>query len=209
MQTLSSRYSQPERREDYADLVRMWKSGQEPATTGPLYPFRQTVWVNSCITAIARNVAAVPLVFMDRAGRILPPDHHAVHTFNRPNPYMSRFDLLHGTEVFLNTGGNCLWVPVFNNKDELLEIWVFGRNQIKLLLEKDRKGKISKVGWEVGWADGKETFMHEEILHLLLLNNLHVPPIRLLQLFDLYVSPQKASAVSLAKPCMSLIPRSS
>lgn len=161
MKTLSKRYADISQRGGFDDLVQIWKSNPAfpQASDGPTVPYQQNTWVHTCVNAIARNVAQVPIKFKSKNGTIISEDNDTVKAFKNPNPLMTGTELLRATEIYLNTTGNALWVPVFAENGELLEIYVFGKHQLEY------KIISGKVQWKVKWSDKSEIFSQEEVLH--------------------------------------------
>lgn len=75
---------------------------------------------------------------------------------------MSGYELWYATELYLNLGGNCIWLPVPSVRSgQIAEIWVFGRHQVQ---PKVQKGRF--LGWDVQWGGGvKDFFKPEEVIH--------------------------------------------
>ena len=167
IQTLQSRLTNYEKRETLEEVARMWKTGiSGDATSGPTSEYTGSPWVYSCINAIARNVAGVPLRFTEGVEREkdLDKDHWISKLFRRPNMLMSGSELVTATEIFLQLGGNALWVPVPGKVEKgqltVEELYVFGKKSIKPIVKKNLM-----VGWEVKWGGEIEKFDIAEVLH--------------------------------------------
>jgi HK97 family phage portal protein len=169
LKTLAQRYVETGKRETWADLVQMFKSGiNPPSGDGPVTPYKQSIWVYSCINALAKNVGQVPLILKTPQGAPVSASNITAKTLIKPNPYMTRFELLFATEAYMNVGGNCLWVPVFNPNGDIIEIWPFGRHQIEC--------KLTDNGafWKVKWSENQEEiFAYEEVIHFRYFNPYH------------------------------------
>ena len=95
-------------------------------------PYKDLVWVYACVGAIARNVAQVPITFLNAEEQLLPDRDPLNVLFKKPNPLMSGYELFVSTETHLQLSGNSLWIPVPRNDGKgIAEIWNFGGHCFK------------------------------------------------------------------------------
>ncbi len=156
-----------EQRDSLDDALKQWKTAGGADFTdvpGNPRPYRDSPWVYSAVSAIARNVAQIPFKFWldKKKGTELDPKHWLSLLFDQPNPLMSGYELWYGTEVFLNLHGNALWVPVpGRQKGVIAELWLFGGQSFTPWIQSNQL-----LGYEVTWAGGREKFEVDEVLHL-------------------------------------------
>jgi HK97 family phage portal protein len=161
-----------QQRDSLSDFAQQWKSnmmGDDTMTApGSIKPYKDHAWVYSCISAIARNVSQIPFRLWNAAEQELPETDPLVQLFNRPNPFMSGYDLWNATETFLNLTGNALWVPVPGMKGGITEIWVFSGRQIHM---REDGGRF--MGWKVDWGKQSISFDYDEVVHFKYFNPYH------------------------------------
>jgi HK97 family phage portal protein len=95
---------------------------------GVTSPYRQHVWVYSCINAIAQNIAAVPLNFYagTKKNKRLVDTGPLVKVFETPNPLMSGSQLIEASMIFLGITGEAFYILDRSNPREVpKEIWTF------------------------------------------------------------------------------------
>jgi phage portal protein BeeE len=79
---------------------------------GVTSPYRQHVWVYSCINAIAQNIAAVPMNFYagTKKNKRLVETGPLVKVFETQNPLMSGAQLIEATMIFLGITGEAFYI---------------------------------------------------------------------------------------------------
>lgn len=68
--------------------------------------------IYTCVNAIAEDVAKYQIQFNKRdarTGKLTPTNHEFVNVIENPNPALSKFDLLVGTQAFLELTGDAFW----------------------------------------------------------------------------------------------------
>lgn len=112
------------------------------------YPYKQHAWVYACVSAIATNIAGIPILWYsgDRANKNLVEKHDLISLFESPNPYMSGTQLIEATMVFLGLRGEACWVLERDNPRSLpREIWTFDPLRFKEIID-EKTGLIR--AWE-------------------------------------------------------------
>lgn len=150
----SQRYNTP-------DLTR-------PQAQSQLYA--QVSWVQAAVGAVARTAAVVPFGVSEMDGE----DTNAVenHPFElrlrRPNPQMSRFELLEATVSYYALTGNAYWwLNRANENAEPDEIWVIPSHKLYPIPD----GRMFVAGYNYESDDGQDIFIpRHEIVHFKMFN---------------------------------------
>jgi hypothetical protein len=77
---------------------------------GLTYPYKDHVWVYSCVNTIAQNPMGIPLLFFtgSRKDKKLVEAGPLVKLFDTPNPMMSGAQLIEATFVYLGLCGEAI-----------------------------------------------------------------------------------------------------
>lgn len=117
-------------------------------------------WVHVCAQAISTAAASVPFEIR-KGGKTVEAEEHAPF-LKMPNPYMTWFDLIETTFLYLELGGNCYW-EIVKKDNEIIALYPLRPDRMRIL--PDPRNKIA--GYEFNPGNGDHiTFKPEEILHL-------------------------------------------
>ncbi|GGN32310.1 phage portal protein [Deinococcus daejeonensis] len=123
---------------------------------------KSSTWVYTACRRISTALASVPLVVQRRQGDEWEPDpgHPLQALLDRPNPFMSRQDMLERWALHLELGGNALWHKVLVG-GKPVELWPLAPDGIKPI--PSRLGFISGYEWRQG--SDQKTLDAGEVLH--------------------------------------------
>jgi len=146
----SARESTPEPVSPEADrlfFMAPWRLGQMLA--GEItQPYSQHAWVYGCISAIAQNIAGIPLLFFtgSRKDKKLVENHPLVKLFETPNPMMSGAQLIEAAFIYLGLTGEAFCILDRDSEQDLpREIWTFHPQRFQEVVDRDT-GLI--MGWK-------------------------------------------------------------
>ena len=93
-------------------------------------PYKQSIWVYSCINTIAQNLQRVPWLLKKDAGTLEPDIIETgplYELFLNPNPYMTGKTLIEATFIYFCLRGEAFWI--LDGRDNISqipkEIWTF------------------------------------------------------------------------------------
>jgi len=112
-------------------------------------PYKQSVWVYSCINTIAENMSRVPFLLRKDEGDVEPgivESGPLYELFQNPNPMMTQEELLRSTVGYYCLRGEAFWIMEGReNVTELpKEIWTFDPIRFEPVQDK-------KTGFLIGW----------------------------------------------------------
>jgi HK97 family phage portal protein len=132
--------------------------------------YQQVVWVYRAINALAEQVSNIPFRFSTTSseGEKLITTGPLVDFYNRPHPYMNRFQYWELRVIWLMLRGECFRVPIFDS--------VSGRPALKavLILDPARFQHIVEDNRLMGWRYidyarnsplSSQVFLPEEVWH--------------------------------------------
>lgn len=126
-------------------------------------------WVYVAVNAIAQEAAGQrPHVYRstgqaEHEQEPLPLDHPLCQLLERPNPWLTPWELWYLTVVHLELTGNAYWYVAHGSGEQPAEIWVIPSAWVRVL--PDRRQFV--VGYEVTSPGATaERFSPEEIVHL-------------------------------------------
>jgi HK97 family phage portal protein len=125
--------------------------------------YQQSPWVYVAVNRIAEAAALVPLhiVRPSAGGEARLPDHPLLRLLARPNPSLSRFELLEQTVGMLELAGNAYWYLTGDAAGRPAHIWPLAPERMHIVA--DQEGHVSGYVYEV---DGQRTPLGaEEIVH--------------------------------------------
>jgi len=140
---------------------------------GLTHPYKDHVWVYSCVNAIAQNLMGIPLLFFtgSRKDKKLVEADPLVQLFETPNPTMSGAQLIEATFIYLGLCGEAFYIAERKNPREVpKELWTFYPNRFKEVVDKDT-GLIA--GWTYEKGGKKIPFEAHEIIFLRYFNPYH------------------------------------
>ena len=112
-------------------------------------PYKESVWVYSCINAIAQNLQRVPFLLKKDAGTLEPDIVESgplYELFLNPNPYMTGKTLIEATFIYFGLRGEAFWI--LDGRDNISEIpreiWTFDPIRFEEVQSKD-------TGLLLGW----------------------------------------------------------
>lgn len=123
-------------------------------------------WVYACVNSIAEEVGMMDFKLQRRLkdGQWQEvPNHPAMQLLNNVNPFMSSFDLLFGTQAFLELHGNAFWyLATYKNTNTIAEIWLLDPTRVGVVKDQEKF-----IGGYVFINDKgqKVPFKPEEIIH--------------------------------------------
>lgn len=124
--------------------------------------YEGNTWVYTACRRISTALASVPLVVQKRNGDEweADPEHPLQALLNRPNPFMSRQDMLERWALHLELGGNAVWHKVMV-QGRPVELWPLKPGEIKPI--PSRVNFISGYEWKQG--SDKRNLTADEVLH--------------------------------------------
>jgi HK97 family phage portal protein len=140
---------------------------------GLTHPYKDHVWVYSCVNAIAQNLMGIPLLFFtgSRKDKKLVETGPLVQLFETPNPMMSGAQLIEATFIYLGLCGEAFYIAERKNPREVpKELWTFHPNRFKEVVDKDT-GLIA--GWTYEKGGKKVPFEAHEIIFFRYFNPYH------------------------------------
>lgn len=124
--------------------------------------------VFTCVKILSEFAGQIPLRVQKKVaigGRLIhqaQPKHPTQLLFDRPNPYLSAFDLKKYTLAYLELTGNCYWYLV-KQGNATAEIWILRPDRVTIVPDKKKGVGISGYVYRAG-AD-PIPFLPEEIIH--------------------------------------------
>lgn len=96
-------------------------------------PYEQSVWIYAANKTISQSVSQSPYKFYKKSDTVereeLPNEHEVNKLFDRPNPMMSRQELIFATMIYLGLDGEVFWILERNNPTALpSNIWCFRKS---------------------------------------------------------------------------------
>jgi len=140
---------------------------------GLTHPYKDHVWVYSCVNAIAQNLMGIPLLFFtgSRKDKKLVEAGPLVQLFETPNPMMSGAQLIEATFIYLGLCGEAFYIAERKNPREVpKELWTFHPNRFKEVVDRDT-GLIA--GWTYEKGGKKIPFETHEIIFFRYFNPYH------------------------------------
>jgi len=134
--------------------------------TSVKYPYKQSIWVFSCVNAIMTNIARVPFVLKKDAGTLEPgiiESGELYDLFQNPNPYSTQEELIRDTIGYLALKGEAFWILEGRTDVTTIpkEIWTFNPDRFITVTDKNT-GML--LGWKYRGADDIY-FEEHEIIH--------------------------------------------
>ena len=122
-------------------------TGWNSPFSGVTHPYRQHVWVNACVNAIAQNISGIPLIYFTgtRKNKRLVESHPLIPVMESPNPMMSGSQLIEATYIYLGTTGEAFYIldrPDITAVPK--EIWTFPPSRFQHVVN-ENSGSI--IGW--------------------------------------------------------------
>lgn len=123
---------------------------------------KASTWVYTACRRISTALASVPLVVQKRTGDEWQPDpqHPLQALLDRPNPFMSRQDMLERWALHLELGGNALWHKVLV-QGRPVELWPLKPDEVKPI--PSRLAFIAGYEWKQG--SDRRNLGADEVLH--------------------------------------------
>lgn len=123
------------------------------------------VWVYKCVSVIASNVAAVPILpYIKKKSDdswMLNEKHDLFELLENPNPYMSRYNLFEYLAAALKLDGNGYFFLEDFGTGEIKEIWPLLPDQVEAVASKEKM--ISHYVYRVG--GNKVTLPYQNVIH--------------------------------------------
>lgn len=135
----------------------------DPAQTAHTRVYQQSPWVYIAVNRIAEAGALVPLrVFRLEGERRVEVERHPLERLlDRPNPYLSRFELFEQTIGLLELCGNAYWFLAGDAEGEPTEIWCLAPDRVTVVPDPTRyvRGYLYEI-------DGQRIPLEpEEVVH--------------------------------------------
>lgn len=128
--------------------------------------------VYACVSAIAEEVASAEhyLQKPDRTGKLqrMATRHEFIRLLDRPNPQMTKFELLEGTQSFIEMAGEAFWIFGLGELTKRpKEIYLMRPDRMKVVIDDDGSVK----GYALIKNDGSQVpFALQEVLHFKMFN---------------------------------------
>lgn len=90
-----------------------------------------TGWVYACVNVIAESIANIEFV-ITKGGKTVDT-HPVIEVISRANPFMTKFELLHITQAYIELDGNAFWYIVKDGKGQPLSIWPLRPDFVKVI----------------------------------------------------------------------------
>lgn len=105
-------------------------------------------WLFACTSKIAQNVADVDWSAYSGDKEVTENQSQALAVLNKPNPFMSRYELMEMTDMYMSLCGKCFWVLEKDKVGRNREIWCISPLDMWVVPDKDNyiKGYIYKAG---------------------------------------------------------------
>lgn len=100
------------------------------------YGFKSNSYVYACVNLLAKSAASVPWVVYKKTGAKkweIQEDHPAALLIEKPNPFMSRIDLIETMTQHLYLGGNAILTKV-RAGNQVTELWSLPPDAIKVMV---------------------------------------------------------------------------
>lgn len=153
-----------------ADLLAPFRSGTREqkdwdASDAIEAGYKANTWVFRAVRAKMDNAAKVPIMVRERAAEdeFEPaPGHPLQQLLDRPNPFMSRQDLIERLVAHIELSGNALWSKVRGNSNGVVgELWPLNPDPISVIPSKQEF--IAEYRWEKEGV--RKSFEPENIVH--------------------------------------------
>lgn len=146
-----------------SDLFGSWKSGRKMSTAKAMN--LNTGWVYACVRAIAEGLANIQfqLFEVDSKGNYKELYNHAIlDLLNKPNKYMTAYELKYQSGAHLELTGNSYWLldGVTDEKSVPVAIWPLNPKYITVITGKTSDEMIKGYKYTVG-GDTKIYQPHE------------------------------------------------
>jgi HK97 family phage portal protein len=132
-----------------------WLAGAGPSTHTPALTnaYQQIPWVYRAVTALAEQVANVPFLFSagDRGRENLITSGPLADLYSHPHPQINRFQYWELRVTWLMLRGECMRVPIFNDRTTLAFRTRKSRIKSILILDPARFQHIIDDNRLVGW----------------------------------------------------------
>ncbi len=123
-----------------------WQSGvaQLPNTSYETYArdgYQKNELVFACVDALATSAAEPRMIAVrrDQHGEEQHvPDHPLEALINKPNPFMTRFDLIATIIMHMALAGNCYVEKVRSSAGKVVELWVLRPDRVRIVPDKQR-----------------------------------------------------------------------
>ena len=119
-------------------------------TADYLKSYGQIGWLFACTSIIAQNVADVDWSAYKDDRELTEGQSQALTVLNKPNPFMSRYELMEITDMYLSLAGKCFWVIEKDKAGRSREIWCVSPLDMWVVPDRENyiKGYIYKTGTE-------------------------------------------------------------
>jgi HK97 family phage portal protein len=142
--------------------------GNNVVDMGNIKPYQDSIWVYASITTIARNLAKVPCLVVERDKPDKKVTSGAVYDIMRhPNPFMTTKLFLEAVSIFLNIYGESITVmPGRKTVTETpKELWPINPSEFNPFYKKVGEA-TALIGWENNTSNPTTKFSMNEILFL-------------------------------------------
>jgi HK97 family phage portal protein len=115
-------------------------------TADYLRAYGEIGWLFACVGRISQNVADSE--WKAYKGEDVQTNSKALSVLKKPNPFMSQYELLEKTSMFLELRGKCFWYIAKDSLHRPKEIWCISPLDMWIIPDKDNfiKGYIYKAG---------------------------------------------------------------
>lgn len=124
-------------------------------------------WSYACMNRRAETVARTEIQMLDQHGVPLGNNHWLSWIFQRPNPYMTLFDVVYLAVLWRDLQGNgFIYTPTRRNaegRDVPYQMWVLPANQIQAVMDSSGTGRL---GWIWQTENGQIAIAPHEMIHL-------------------------------------------
>ena len=134
--------------------------------------YESHVWVYNCVKAIATNLASIPIlpyiqkVVNKKPSWVVNEKHELRALIDKPNPYMSGYNLREYTAAAMELTGNAYWFLEDMGTEAIKEIWPLLPDQVKPVAAADKM--ISHYVYRVGMAD--INLPYDRVIHFRFMN---------------------------------------
>ena len=122
-----------------------------------------SAWTYACINTISDSVGEIEFTLKkgDKKKASVLENHPILDVLYKPNPYMTKFDLMKATRAYLDLEGNAFWYIVKDGKGKPIAVWPLRPDLVKVIPSKEKfvGGYLYTVGHE------KYTIPAEDVLH--------------------------------------------
>lgn len=129
-------------------------------------------WVYACVNAIAQPIAEADIKLERKTTDGWQPvdQNPALDILHNVNSFMSYYDLIYGTQAFIELHGNAFWYLVRNKGNKITEIWPLDPSRTQVV--KSRTDFIDGYVFVSGTGE-KIPFAVDEIVHFKTFNPLN------------------------------------